>query len=191
MPPVLLVIIIIPGAILPLYWMRRLYAHDRLISLRVLSRGVISHIVLCASLGLLCSFNTLALYCGALLILIGISHCPAFQSETHQRMRQAKPEIAKLQRLLAQMPDHSGMHLALGNACYDDRQFAAAITEYETAAKLNPELQRAVKGKLKNARFAQSEQEDFHFPLGRWLKKIVRASSSGKRNSKRFREFLK
>jgi tetratricopeptide (TPR) repeat protein len=187
MPPVLLVIIIIPGAILPLYWLRRLYARDRLISIRVLYRGAISHVVLCGSLGLICSPNTLALYCGALLILIGISHFPLFQSETHQRMRLAKTEIAKLQRLLAHSPDHSGMHLALGNACYDDRQFDAAITEYETAAKLNPELQRAVKGKLKNAHFAQNEQEDIRFPLGRWLKKIVSASSTRKRKSRRLR----
>ena len=135
--------------------MRRLRQQDRLISPRTFVNGVVAHTVACLGLGLLYSLETLALYCGLLLMLIGLSHLPTLQSEAHVRMRMAEAEIAKLLRLLEAKPQHGPMHFALGDAYTDYRQYDKAIAEYELAAQLDPAAQRAVKGKIKNARLSK------------------------------------
>ena len=163
LPLPILLLVIIPGIILPLLWMRRLLQRDRLIAPNYCWGGMLAHVVMCV--GLACnSKEILALYCGLLLCLIALSHIPVLQSETHQRLRQAQQDIAKLLLKLERTPEHSGRHFALANAYYNNRQYDEAITEYEFALQLDPGLARAVKGKIKNARMGQAEQQHRRLP---------------------------
>jgi len=150
-----LLAIIIPGVILPLLWMRRLQRTDRLISRRFYFSGIVAHLLTCSCVFFYADY--VAIYCASLLILIALSRIRAFQSETHQRIRIAKTTIARLQSQLEHHADQSTIHFALGNAYYENRQYEKAIAEYIIAIKLDRNLQHAVKGKIKNARYAQAE----------------------------------
>lgn len=170
MHPVLLVIVIIPGAILPLLWMRHLFRRDRLISPRKYVLGVSSHLVICV--GLAFYPQSLALYSLIICGLIALSLIPSFQSDAHHRMRMAEMEIAKLKRLLEHHAGNAAMHLALGDAYYDYRLYDQAIIEYEVAQQLDPSVQRAVKGKKKNAKLEKELFENENLPLLRWIARI-------------------
>ena len=144
--------IILLGAILPLWWMRRLWQQDRLISQRTFISGVVAHGTACLGLGLLYSAHTLALYCGLLLCLIALQPSAltaigGAYAHAHGGSRDCQNAAAAQKN-----PQHGAMHLALGDAYHDYREYDNAIAEYELAAKFDPGLQRAVKGKMRNAR---------------------------------------